>query len=633
MSFPHGAPSGTSSGAPRNTVSTLPRPTGRALASLLVFALAASLAAPADGQAKAGIEAIIDRNDATLEDQLFLTVIVQGSQEAQPQLPDLDAFQVTSAGNSRQLQYVNGISSISVSYNFRLIPRQAGTFQIGAARVEIAGQSYSSKPFTIRIREAGAEPAAQRDIFVTARVSDSTPYIGQQVIYTWRLYRRVQILEPQIQSLEFPGFLVEDLGKVNEFKTNHQGRQFLVTEFKKAIFAQEVGTLTLPASQLAAKLLVQERRRQRRPFGSFLGNRQTKAKVFSTQPLEITVRPLPAAPATFSGLVGKFKIRAQLSRATLKVGESTTLKVIVSGSGNPQMIGQPTIPELSGFKIYDNQPTTSITRENSGVSGRKSYVKDLVPLIAGDLQVPALSLTYFDPAAGSYRTQSTAPLVLSVAAAEGQEELRLTESIAPTTGKVSVRILADDILPIYRGLDALRAQRPAQLISTWRDGGWLTGLGLPPLLFALFIAFDRRQRRFASDSGLKRRRGALRKAMARIEAVTATSSTSSDRDPQGDESAERACALAADTLRTYVGDKLGIEGTALTAQEIEDRLRRHRVDDELAQEAHRLLSQLEAVRYSSAQLNPAAFAEPIRQLIHQLDRQLTGRPSNARRPA
>ncbi len=587
----------------------------RAARVLLALALTVFLTSPADGQVQPGIEAMIDRNDATLEDQLFLTIVVQGSQEAQPKLPDLSAFRVTSAGTSRQIQYINGVSSISVSYNFRLIPIQAGTWEIGAASVEIDGKEYSSKPFKIRIREAGAEPAAQRDIFVTARVSDSSPYVGQQVIYTWRLYRRVRIVEPQIESLDFPGFLVEDLGEVNEYKTNHQGRQFLVTEFNKALFAQETGTLTLPPSRLAVNLVVQDS--QRRGFGSFFGRQRTKARVLSTQPIELQVRPLPASPANFSGLIGDFNIRSQLSRAELKVGESTTLKVIISGSGNAQMIGQPAIPELSGFKIYDNQPTTKLNRENSGVSGRKTYIKDLVPLAAGELSVPALTLTYFDPSAGSYRTKSTAPLLLAVAPSDGQEELRLTESMAPTTGKVSVRILADDILPIYRGLDALAAQRPATLITTWRDGLWLAGLALPPLLFALFVAFDRQQRRYAQDSGLRRRRGALRKALATLDKVATI------------DDAEHASALTADTLRIYVGDKLGVEGSALTAQEVDDRLRRHGISDSLAEEAHRLLSQLEAARYSADRLAPAAMATPIRQLIQQLDRHLTPRPGRA----
>ena len=71
--------------------------------------------------------------------------------------------------------------------------------------------------------------------------------------------------------------------------------------------------------------------------------------------------------------------------------------------------------------------------------------------------MPPVTLTYFDPEAGSYRQASTAAIALEVAPAEGKEELRLTESVAPSTGKVAVRILADDILPLYKGLDAVAA--------------------------------------------------------------------------------------------------------------------------------------------------------------------------------
>ena len=91
-----------------------------------------------------------------MEDQLILTVVVEGSQTAQPRLPDLSAFEVYPRGQSSQMEVVNGRMSVSIRHNFILAPKQVGTFTVGAATVEIDGETYRSGPFTIRIVEARA---------------------------------------------------------------------------------------------------------------------------------------------------------------------------------------------------------------------------------------------------------------------------------------------------------------------------------------------------------------------------------------------------------------------------------------------------------------------------------------------
>jgi tetratricopeptide (TPR) repeat protein len=609
------------------------RPIRRPGAVLLLVSLAAAAigmapigaaAQTSSAAGQPGIEAVVDRTETTITDPLMLSITVHGSQEAQPTLPELPNFQLLSAGSARQMTIVNGVASVSVSYNYRLLPTTTGTFEVGPASVEIDGRRYSSKPFTIRVLPADADPqraepddggSAERDIFIVAQVSDHSPYLGEQVVYTWRLYRRVRIAEPQVTALEFPECLVEDLGNVAEYETTYQGRRFLVSEFKKAIFPQRTGTLTLPPSRLSANLLVQGRRsvRGRSMLDDFFGRQQMQAKVFSTAPIELNVRPLPPAPADFSGLLGRFEITSDVSRTELKVGESTTLKVTVSGRGNAQMIALPSLPDFAGFKVYEDKPVRTLTPGKEGLSGRKTYTRDLVPLSAGDFTLPAVSLTYFDPDSGGYRTTSTAPLMLAVSPSDDPQDLRLTESLAPTTGKVSVRILADDILPIYRGLDALARQRPAALVANRGDAAWLLGLALPPLAFVLLVALDRRRRLHASDRGLKRRKAALRTALRGLREVA-------DLEQAG--RAAEACHRAAELLRGYVGDKLTLESGALTAADVDAHLRRSGVEESLVEQTHRLLARLEAVRYSGGDASGGALAEPLGNLLRQLDSQI-----------
>ncbi len=576
----------------------------RILAFLAAFLL---FTGPALAQ---GIKVTIDRVEATVREQLVLRVTVEGSQSAQPQLPDLSNFQVYDRGQQSQFNMVNGRTTVTVSHNYILVPKTTGTFSIGPAKVEIGGKLYQSRPFSVRILEASATPRESSDLFLTARVSDDSPYVGQQVIYTWRFYRRVRAQDAQLLTpFEFEGFLVEDLGEVREFNTTHRGQEYLVSEIKKALFPQEQGQLAIPGTQLQCQVLVRSRRRGS-IFDDFFGRGRGQVRVLSSAPLEVEVRPLPAAPTGYSGLVGAFDLVSSISKRQLAVGESATWKLTVTGTGNVQMIGEPALPDLARFKIYDDKPSSSIERAGSELRGKRTYTKALVPLEAGELDVAAIELTYFDPEAGSYRTASTAPMTLSVRPAEGKEELRLTESVAPTTGKVAVRILADDILPIYKDLDAVEPTP----FGHRADAPWLAGLLAPPCAFFGLLFADRRRRHLEVNVEAARRRSALKTALKGLGEVAGAAKEGRHR---------QAAEIASRRLRQYVGDKVALEGSAFTPAEAGEQLARCGVEESLVRQTTGRLENLEAAQYAGIQAAESEdLVADLKALLKQLERQI-----------
>ncbi|MDY7095725.1 MAG: BatD family protein, partial [Acidobacteriota bacterium] len=240
------------------------------LCAVLMAGLLMAVSAAADG-----IQVTIDRPEATIEDQLVLSVAIEGSQRVQPELPDLSAFEVYSRGSSRQFTSVNGRATRSVTYTYVLVPKRTGTFTIGAATAEVDGRTYESQPFQVKILEASAEPQESRDLFTRATVSTTRPYVGQQVIYTWRFYRRVRVGDARLEPQDFQNMLVEDLGEVREYQTTVEGQQFFVSEIRKAIFPQEDGTLEVPGSRLTCQVAVRSGRR-RGLLGDFFGASETK---------------------------------------------------------------------------------------------------------------------------------------------------------------------------------------------------------------------------------------------------------------------------------------------------------------------------------------------------------------------
>ena len=580
-------------------------------------------ATAAGAQEPGGIQVTVDRNQVALGTQIYLTIKLNGSPDEPPRLPELPDFRVVSRGQQRQTQITNGRVSNNTSYNYLLIPVRAGTFEVGAAVAVVNGVEVRSQPFTVQVTAAEEDGGEQnRDLFVTASVSTDQPWQGQQVIYTWRFYSRVRVGQGSIESMDFGGDVVaEDLGEVRQFSTAIEGVQYSVNEVRKALFPQREGEIVLPPTQLSVEVLVEEPRRQSRrrgifdDFDSLLGRGgRWETKYLVTEPVTLNVRPLPPPPAGWNGLVGDFDISASLSRRELQVGQSATLEVRVAGAGNVQLLAEPPFPELPAFKIYPDQPTGNVDKSGRQLIGRKVFRRALVPLVVGALDIPPLELVYFDPELGDYVERSTDRIDLEVTPADGEEELMLTESLAPTTGKVAVRILADDILPIRRTAAGIVSAAPQGLRAWW----WLAGGVLPPILYLVLLTQYRRERRYAADRTLRRRQRALRQALA-----------GATKLPSG--SGAAAATQASRVLRSYVGDKLGIEGAALTPVEAETALVQAGVEPGVAAHCRAELERFEAAQYGVAAVSATAEAvaggagDGLSELIRTIDRQFRGR--------
>ena len=160
-----------------------------------------------------GLTATLEPPEITIEDHAVLSVTVQGAGAEQPTMPPLPDFESRYIGQSSRLEWINGRGSRQVTYRWQIIPRAVGEFTIGSARVSIRGEVHESLPLPVRVLPAASRPSEPRGVFVTASVSNSRPYVGEQILYTWRFYYAVNVHQPQLEPLVFEPFLVEDLGR------------------------------------------------------------------------------------------------------------------------------------------------------------------------------------------------------------------------------------------------------------------------------------------------------------------------------------------------------------------------------------------------------------------------------------
>ncbi|MFQ5449061.1 MAG: BatD family protein [Nitrospinaceae bacterium] len=544
-----------------------------------------------------GLQATVDTNELTLEDSLRLSITVKGVQNApSPELPPLPNFRVQSAGTSSATEIVNGVTNVQVTYDYRLTPKQTGTFVIGPARLELAGIVYKSDPITVTVKKPSGKKTQARSLaYVETFVSNPRPFVNEQVIYTFKLYRRLDAKNLDLSmSFDDTDFRKEDMEDARTYNQVINGIPYQLHELSVALFPIHAGRVKIPAAVLELDLINRSKKGAGRdPFSMFFedpffaSGAKTVHKVLRAEPIEVEVQPLPekGRPPDFSNLVGPVEISAHLEKEQLEVGDSATLTVTVSGPGNVKDFSLP-FPDLrSTFKVYPDQPEVKRTVKENNLTEEKIFRFALVPLKEGEFMLPPLGLSYFDPVREKYERAETRPFALSVLPSSGEEKLKVSEPERPEESEPEnkVKIIGEDIFPIHTRLADFR-----NMAFTASDvGRFAMGFLFPPALFFALAGVIRHRQRLKYDVAFFRSWNAFKMADQRLKQL----SGSPNSNPK-----EFVKELS-EILREYIGNKLNLRGKAITSREVESKLKEKHYSKELASSVRRLLEKYESLQY------------------------------------
>lgn len=543
------------------------------------------------------LSATVDKNQLTLEDSIEFSVTVHGVRNPpMPELPSLSDFRVRSAGTQSSTQIINTDMRVRTTHKFLLIPKKAGAFVIGSAVMKLDGAIYKSDPITITVEKSRARRANENEpAFIETSVSKNDPFVNEQVVYTFKLYRRV---EARNMDLSMPYddtlFRKEDLGKAKRFSQVINGIAYEVHEVSMALFPLKAGNAVIPPSMLELDLVYRTQRNRRNdPLARFFNDpffsrgTQSLHKILATKQTELNIRPLPeqGKPKGFRNLVGRFSIAAELGKTDLEAGDTTTLTVTVSGTGNIMDVTLAE-PDLQGqFKIYPDQPTFTQTIHGTQIAGEKIFKFALVPYSPGTQTIPSVSLSYFDPELKSYKTISTRPINLAVQPGITNDKLNLVQPGSVNSGQngSSVSILARDILPIHTRLadfENIAFDSTRKIIYTI--------FILAPIVIYFFAAgFIRYNHRMREDTPYFRKQGAYNIAKKKLDHLSST-----------DAESKVFMRELSQIIREYIGNKLNLQGTAFTAKEVEDKLNENSFKQEHVSAVTELLEKCESMQYA-----------------------------------
>lgn len=526
----------------------------------------------------AQVKALVDRTSVTLGDSIQLTVTIEGG-KGEVDVSVIKMFKVLSRGASTSYQFINGRSSHQVIHNYVLVPLKEGELTIPSLPVKIGGKVHLTQPVTIQVQKRGTADNSQ-DVFIKVDVSNQTPYVGEQITCTFTLYNAIQISDAHFAKPDFEGFTAKEIENQSTGSTVINGREYIQRALTYILIPQKSGSLTIEPAEIQLNVIRRSsRRRSWSPFDDIWGRNEVEPRFLQSEPLTISPKPLPPPPQSrkFSGLVGRFSLSAQMEKTDLKVGDSVTHTLTLSGNGNildaPDL--RPDVPP--SFKKYTDSPQEQVQLTSTGYRGEKIFRTAIVPVEAGRFTLPEVSLTYFNVDEEKYQTLATDPISLTVAPSNTMN----SSDSAPATGpdakpKSEVVFTGRDILPLKEDLEALESRSVFSLTA-----------------FVLWLLIPA-----AAYGAAKLSRDYLRKEESRQKHQARQARKALKAADKADVKGKAYLSLLYRALVAAIRAKSGTTGESLTWAETETLLLQSGCDEKTSQEAARLLEEIESANYS-----------------------------------
>lgn len=293
-------------------------------------------------------------------------------------------------------------------------------------------------------------PARQEaaELFIESSLSPAAPYVQQQVTYEIRVYRRSNLLKGDLLLPEIPGVVVEPLGEEEPRRVEVGEREYQLIRSRYLLFPQHSGNITLP--------------------GVVYSGWQAYAR---GEALELRVRPAPGGVRGDTWLPARgLRLEEQWSPALTgwTRGRPVERRVTLEARGlTAAQLPPPPVSGLPGLRIRAAGTRFHNHTEGGELIGRREDTLVYLPLRAGPLELPALTLEWWSTDRNRAETATLPAHRLEVAAAFPAPHPGPRKEIAETTTEIDrgtehfgIWFLIMALLPAAVVLGLLRFHKP-----------------------------------------------------------------------------------------------------------------------------------------------------------------------------
>jgi len=373
-------------------------------------------------------------------DTVRLTIRAEGTAQAQaPDFSPLDEeFDVLGNQTSSRISSINGRTMASVEYQLSLRPKHTG--EIVVPSLTIGGERTEPIRLSVRPLDPAVKESIAKMVFFETELSANPVYVQAETVLTRRLFysQGVQIYSDLPGVPEVEHAVVIPLGETQSRSVLRDNQRYGVIEQRFALFPERSGSITIPSISVTSSVRVQSGGRTRR----------SGVRV-STEAVELTVKAIPdgyPADEPWLPATGVTLEQRWLPPVTeIDVGEPLTFELDVHASGNRGSAIPPIPLPLPDdrFKIYPEAPVMEESARAGTIVGHRSTRYALIPTTPGRLDVPPLTLTWWDTRTDQLRQTRLAVKDLTItgiatvtqppAATPETAELQTNKAPAPST--------------------------------------------------------------------------------------------------------------------------------------------------------------------------------------------------------
>ena len=430
------------------------------------------------------------------------------------------------------------------------------------------------------------------------------------VVHTVYIYHRVSLQKATATGDKSSDFRAFEVGQ--EQKRERLGPYFYdVTVWQELLFPLKAGETKLPPYRLRVSLLQEKQQRDDHfddLFSDFFMSSRHRVveETIATKTEVINVRPLPdmGKPENFTGLVGTFDVDADLSKTSLQAGETSTLTLKLHGLGLLDSLGKVQLNLDPKIKVYNDKPETSEKIVSEGLRSQTVYKYALVPSTEGEMDLKSFKLSYFDPDKEEYQTVSKQLGHLKVSPSTDKHVVVGDNINNGGSQQQDVKTLTHDLIDIHR-----QTQFSSANLS-------FNNLNLLFLLllssFASYLLTLAAQFLRSRNDPLKQRRSSARKIFSsKIQDLAATTN-------------EQRLNKVFQLYKEFLGNKLGINGLALTSQDVSQILTKKKLTPPLVKTTCTLMKSIEGTVFGGIPLSTEqnnALLDKIQRSVKEIDTQ------------
>ena len=375
-----------------------------------------------------------------INESFALAVVVEGEQVVpKPVLSGESDFTARYLGPETRVEIVNGRMTAKMRFRYQLTAKREGTLTTPSAEIEFGGTRYTANSVTVDVGPAGTS-ADEGAVLLEQEITPTEVYEGQQTVLELRALIRTEVFNSTLSDPTMDDFWHVALSERANRRTVRQGVPFIEQDFRSALYPLRPGQLHIPARELNGSIRSADTPFD--PFGGdlfehFFGANQRQISVKSNA-ITLTAKPLPPAPSdlphwnSLNPLVGKTTLRVAYPPGDVRVGESKTLEVIVTSTGNLAPVNAMSLATPPTVRLYEESPEAKNFETGDLLSMRKTFRFSVIAVSPGEIRIPGPLLAYFDPIEGRYEVARGEDITFAVTGT-APEPIATESPLATTT--------------------------------------------------------------------------------------------------------------------------------------------------------------------------------------------------------